>query len=63
VAHVAAQRRGAEVVLGGQGAVGDPGQQGPVDLFAVFMDANGTGLRHDTDSRVALRQNAVRATT
>jgi hypothetical protein len=46
VAGVAAEGGGAQGVAGGQGAVRDPGQQGPVDLLTGVMGANGTTARH-----------------
>jgi hypothetical protein len=49
VPGVAAEGGGAEAILGGQGAVGDPVQQGPVDLLQGFMATNGTRFRHEME--------------
>ena len=47
VADVAAQGRGAGAELGGEGAVGNAGHQGPVDVVAFTVMADGTGFRHE----------------
>jgi len=49
VPGVAAEGGGAEAILGGQGAVGDPVQKGPVDLLLGLMATNGTGFRHEME--------------
>lgn len=51
MAGVAAKRGGAEVVLRGQPAVGDPGHEVPVDELPVGMGADGTAIRHEKDHR------------
>jgi len=51
VAGVAAEGGGAEVVLGGQLAIGDPGQQGLIDVLPGIMVADSTAMGHGQDLR------------
>ncbi len=44
--EVAAEGRGGQAILGGQGAVSDPGQEGLVDLVPGGVVADGTTLVH-----------------
>ena len=59
VAGVAAERRGAEAILRGQLAVGDPGPQLVVDELPVGMVADGTAFRHELKPRRRLRHRAA----